>query len=362
MLTMKLAGFDIYRYTLPFTQPVILKGERLDSREGLLISLTDETGKSGWGEISPLPGFSRESLQDAEHQLYKLASSFVGATLPKDLSFSSHRGLPPSVRFGFELASYNLYAKSQGETLPELLSESPGKSVALNGLLSGSGELVIEEARRMRDAGYEAVKLKVGTREVTEDAELVEAVVEILGGDVALRLDANRAWSFEEAVDFFRATSTLRFEYVEEPLAEPAELPRLVEEYGVPVALDESLVGMEAEELENHRCARAVVLKPTLLGGLSRALGMSREAERLGIVPVVSSAYETGVGTGALISLSASIGGGKIPAGLDTYRRLKEDVIDPALDLSNPHVSVSQVSAPRALNHERLKHVYSSET
>lgn len=356
MLAMKLAGFEIYRYTLPFTQPVILKGKRLDSREGLLISLTDETGKSGWGEISPLPGFSRESLQDAEHQLYELTSSLVGSPISED------RDLAPSVRFGFELAIHNIQAEAQGKNLPNILSDIPGASVALNGLLTDSGELVIEEARRMRDAGYEAVKLKVGMREVMEDAKLVEAVVEILGGDVALRLDANRAWSFEEAVDFFRATSNLRFEYVEEPLAEPAELPRLVEEYGVPVALDESLVGMEAEELENHRYARAVILKPTLLGGLTRALGMSREAERLGIVPVVSSAYETGIGTAALISLSASIGGGKIPAGLDTYRRLKEDFIDPALDLSNPHVSVSQVSAPRALNHERLEHIYSSKT
>lgn len=356
MLTMKLAGFDIYRYTLPFTQPVILKGKSLDSRQGLLISLTDETGKSGWGEISPLPGFSRESLQEAEHQAYELASTLAERPISED------RDLPPSVRFGFELAIHNIQAEAQGESLPEILSDIPGASVALSGLLTGSGELVIEEARRMRDAGYEAVKLKVGTRGVMEDVDLVEAVVEILGGEVALRLDANRAWSFEEAVGFFRATSNLRFEYVEEPLAEPAELNRLVEEHGVPVALDESLVGMEPEELGKHRYARAIVLKPTLLGGISRTVGLAKEAERLGVTPVVSSAYETGVGTAALISLSASIVGGKIPAGLDTYRRLKEDVLDPALDLSKPHVSVSQVSAPRALNHERLEHIYSSKT
>ena len=359
---MKLAGFDIYRYTLPFTEPVILKGKRLDFREGFLIKLTGETGVSGWGETSPLPGFSRESFHAAGRQLYGIASASVGSPMHKDRYLPEDRGLAPSVCFGLGLASYNLYAKSQGKTLPEILSENPGKSVALNGLLSGSGEPVFEEARRMRDAGYEAVKLKVGTREVLDEVDLVWAVAEVLGGNVALRLDANRAWSFEEAVDFFRAASGLRLEYVEEPLAEPEGLPRLVEEYSVPVALDESLVGMEAEELGKHRYARAVVLKPTLLGGISRALGLAREAERLGITPVVSSTYETGIGTAALISLSASIGGGEIPAGLDTYRRLKEDVFDPALDLSTSHVSVRQVSASRALNHERLEHVYSSGT
>ena len=331
--------------------------------------MTDETGVSGWGEASPLPGFNRETLDEAGRELYELASSSMGSVLerggilpdgPLDRSLDN-REPAPSARFGFELAAWNLYATSQGKSLPETLSEDPGASVALNGLLTGSEERVLEEARRMLEAGYEAVKLKVGSREVSEDAELVDAVAEVLGETVALRLDANRAWSFEETVDFFRATSGLRYEYVEEPLAEPAGLSRLADEYGVPVALDESLVGMEPERLREHRYARAAVLKPTLLGGISRTLSFAREAGRLSIVPVVSSAYETGVGTAALISLSASIGGGRIPAGLDTYRRLGADVLDPALDLTVPRVSVRETLGRRTLNYRRLERIYSSE-
>ena len=245
--------------------------------------------------------------------------------------------------------------------MPELLSEEPVASVALNGLLLGSREKILDEAYQMRDTGYEAVKLKVGAWGVACDAEIVKAVAEVLGNDVALRLDANRAWSFEEAVDFFHASSGLSFDYIEEPLAEPDGLARLAGEYGVPVALDESVVGMRPEELQKHRYARAIVLKPTLLGGISRTLGLGREAERLGILPVVSSAYESGIGTSALISLAASIGNGSIPAGLDTYRRLAMDVFEPTLDLSNPRISVEQVAMHRYLNHELLEHVYSSE-
>ena len=357
---MKLAGYDIYHYKLPFTEVVTLKGKRLDHREGLLVKMTDETCESGWGETSPLPGFSQETLEEAGDQLHELASAFIGITLPEDWSLPEDPDLAPSVRFGFELAAYNINAK--GKILSELLSKNPGTSVALNGLLAGPEELVLEEARRMRDAGYGTVKLKVGTQEVGDDAGLVVRVKEVLGGGVALRLDANRAWSFEEAVEFSHATSGLRFEYVEEPLADPSKLPRLVGEYGMPVALDESLVGMEPEDLREHSYARAVVLKPTLLGGISRALGFAREARRLGIVPVVSSAYETGVGTVALVSLAASIGGGEVPAGLDTYRRLAEDVFGPTLDLSNPYVDVRQVSRTRVPNYECLELAYSSET
>lgn len=363
---MKLAGFGIYRYTLPFTEPVILKGARFHSREGLLLELTGDTGTSGWGETSPLPGFSRESLDEAGYRLHELALSFVGSTpsvgypLP-DAPLSRElddRELSPSVRFGFELAAWNLYAASQGKALPEVFSERPGTMVSLNGLLAGPGEWVLEEAHRMRDAGYAAVKLKVGSRGLREDTELVVAVAEVLGDSVALRLDANRAWRFEEAVDFCRVVSGLRYEYLEEPLAEPAGLPRLSEEYGVPVALDESLVGMEPEDLRGHRYARAVVLKPTLLGGISRTLRLAREAERIGILPVISSAYETGVGTSALISLAAGIGGGEIPAGLDTYRRLAADVYERSLDLTAPRIDVRRIFDSRVPDRSRLERVH----
>ncbi|MGB3681294.1 MAG: o-succinylbenzoate synthase [Rubrobacteraceae bacterium] len=373
---MKLAGFSIYRYTLPFNEPVTLGGARFESREGLLLELKDAAGAKGWGETSPLPGFSRESLEEAGHRLYELATYFVKNAGPLENPLSKglfSEGLkdtrmPPSVRFGLELAVLNLYAASQGKTLPEVFSGEPGTTVALNGLLAGSRDRVLEEARRMQKAGYAAVKLKVGSRNVREDVETVRAVSEVLGEGVDLRLDANRAWNFEEAVEFCRATVEYRYEYLEEPLAEPfaeplagrARLRRLAEDYGVPVALDESLVGMEPGELRGHGYARAAVLKPTLLGGVSRALRLAREARRGGILPVISSAYETGVGTSALISLSAGIGDGDIPAGLDTYRRLEYDVYEPGLDLAAPSVDLQQVFDGRVPDLSRLERVYRS--
>jgi o-succinylbenzoate synthase len=106
------------------------------------------------------------------------------------------------------------------------------------------------------------------------------------------------------------------------------------------VALDESLVFMQPEALEDHGYARAVVLKPTLLGGISRTLRFARFAARLGLRPVISSAYETGVGTSCLAALAAGVGGEDVPAGLDTYRRLAEDVLRPRPELAVPRVDV----------------------
>ena len=349
----RLIGFDLYRYKLPFSEPLELKGTLLRYREGLLMELqADEGGELGWGETSPLPGFSRESLEEAAEQLGDLASSVMRCEVTDDWiapdgDFSREldsMALAPSARFGFELALWDLYAALRGRSLVDLITSHPRASVPVSALISGPPATALEEARRARSAGYEAVKLKVGARAVEEDIELVRALNEELGDAVALRLDANRAWSLEEAERFARGTGGLRFEYVEEPLEDSTLLPALARDHGVPVALDESLAGMEPEALEDHGYARAVVLKPTLLGGISRTLRFADLASRLGMQPVISSAYETGVGTAALVALAAGIGEEEVPAGLDTYHRLAEDVLRPPLDLPAPRVDVRAVA------------------
>jgi O-succinylbenzoate synthase len=347
MATAKLSGFDLHRYELRFSEPLTLKGMVLRHREGLLLELTGEGGVVGRGETSPLPGFSRESLDDAAEQLRGLASSMVGREVTDDWvdptgDFNREldsMDLAPSVRFGLELALWDLYAASRGRLLAELVTPHPRTTVPVSALISGPPGEALEEARRVRSLGYEAVKLKVGARAVEEDVELVHAVSGALGDAVALRLDANRTWSLEEAERFARGTAGQRFEYVEEPLADPAQLPAFARTRGVPVALDESLAEIEPETLEEHPYACAVVLKPTLLGGLSRTLRFAKRASHLGMKPVISSAYETGIGTAALVALAAGVGE-EVPAGLDTYRRLAGDVLRPRLDLPAPRVDV----------------------
>ena len=108
---MKLAGFDLFEYELPLTQPIVTKDETLSNRRGFLIKLSTDSGVIGWGEIAPLPGFSRENLSSVKQQTLKLKSTLIGSNLPDDLTPRgkgwSHWKLPddlaPSVRCGLEL-------------------------------------------------------------------------------------------------------------------------------------------------------------------------------------------------------------------------------------------------------------------
>ena len=55
----------LYSFSLPMEAGVVLRYQRLKTRDGFLVCL-EQNGKQGWGEISPLPEFSHETLEQAQ--------------------------------------------------------------------------------------------------------------------------------------------------------------------------------------------------------------------------------------------------------------------------------------------------------
>lgn len=338
---------ELFRYRLPLTGPIALRHATLSERTGFLIRLTDD-GEEAWGEAAPLAGFSRETEAEVLDSLKALrASGDVGET-----ALGAH---PSSARFAVECAVLDLQAKREGKTMAEALRPHPAPQLALNALVTTSGEEAVEEVHRLFEAGYRAVKLKVGRSGVEDDIRTVQCIQLGLSVDVKLRLDANRAWSFEEALRVAAGIDSTAIEYVEEPLAEPECFGELVRSTGMPVALDESLVGLKPEDLSDHSYARAIVLKPSIGGGLQWATQMARKAKELGMTPVVSNAFESGVGLRAHVALAAAVA--PAPAGLSTYHHLADDVYSERLPLEGPAVDVAEILAPRTPDLHKLERI-----
>lgn len=342
---MRIVHSEIVPYRLPLAEPVVWNGERRDHRDGLLLRLWDDEGRAGWGDAAPLPGFSRETVGDAETALRALLPALDAVDLdPRDLlqprggfhTALDAAGLPSSARFAVDLALADLAAEDLGRTLPQALHPDPAVVLPLNGLLMGDREAAVAGAGRLAAEGYAAAKLKVGRQSVAADAETVRAVREALGGAVALRLDANRAWSLEQATDFAGSIAGVALDYVEEPTPDAADHPALWLDTGLPLALDETLQE-PGGEAHLRGWAAAAVLKPTLVGGLMAALRLAAAARAVGVRPVLSASFESGVGLRGVAALAAATGAE--PAGLDTYRWLAEDVLPP-LPFDRPRVDV----------------------
>ena len=56
---------QVYRWQIPMDAGVVLRERRLKTRDGLFVHLR-QGEREGWGEVSPLPGFSQESLEEAQ--------------------------------------------------------------------------------------------------------------------------------------------------------------------------------------------------------------------------------------------------------------------------------------------------------
>ncbi len=343
---MEIASVTGFRYRLPLRAPLRLGAHTIAAREGLLVRVTVATGGAGWGDAAPLPGFSSETLDEAAEALDAAASALRGRAVEEALAYVAAEGATPSVRFGLELALFDLRAQAAATPLPAVLGPAPRSVVSLNGLIAETGPAALAAAERLPAAGYRAVKLKVGRQAVADDAALVRRVKARLGA-AALRLDANRAWSLDAARAFAEAVADVPIAYVEEPLADPSALPTLAAETALPVALDERV--QEGARPAAPPYARAVVLKPP-----------AAEAVAVGATPVLSAAFESGVGLRGLVALAACLGADDVPAGLDTYRRFSADVLRPRLPLSGPRVDVAAVmAADRTFNPDVLSHASS---
>ena len=331
---------SVHPYRLPLTAPLVFAGARQAERMGALLRLESLDGYVGWGDAAPLPGFSVETAAEAAGQLQDLTAWAEHHTFARwDDPALGGLALAASARFALELALLDLAAQRSGHTMVHHLHPRPAAVLPLNALLV-LGDDLLADAERLVGAGYRTLKLKVGRRAVADDVDTLRELRRRFP-DVALRADANRAWSWDEAARFADAVQPLALEYVEEPLADASLLERLCRETGLPIALDESLAAAAMATDDVPGWTAAVVLKPTLLGGLARSVRLARAAQAVGAQAVWSSAFESGVALRGLVAGAAATGAA--PAGLDPYRRLAADVLAPRLPLEWPTVEVENV-------------------
>jgi len=245
-------------------------------RQGLLMH-----GPAGWGEFAPFPEYA-----PAEASRW-LAGAIEAAWV----------GWPTAVR----------------------------ESVPVNAIVPAVAPDVAAEL--VLAAGCSTAKVKVAQpgQRLADDVARVQAVRDALGADAAIRIDANGAWSLEQAVEALTALERFDLQYVEQPCATLVDLTALRRLTGVPVAVDEGLRrAHDPSAVAGLRAAADVlVLKVAPLGGVAPALAL---ADAYGLPAVVSSALDTSVGLAAGLALAAALPELPYACGLGTATLLSADV------------------------------------
>ncbi|MFV1980883.1 MAG: o-succinylbenzoate synthase [Rhodothermia bacterium] len=313
-------------------------------RHGRLVGLTSASGVTGWGDAAPLPGFSMDTVEDID-QSWPLVTKHLNR-LGGDGNDGDDGGdvfdrLPPALVFALEQALFSIEAQTHNRHPASLISSEYRRRIGINGLIDCAPEEAGKMSRALIQAGCSCIKLKVGHWPAPAGPAVISEIRRSIGPGVELRLDANRAWSLDKAVQFLDGLAESDIAYIEEPLADSADLASLASQTSVALALDESLATIEPGGLSEWSFAGCVVVKPTILGGIRRSLEFAREASTMGMTAVVSSAFESGLATLWLVALGASPLFDET-AGLDTGRHLESDILSPRLQLGfNPEVAVT---------------------
>jgi len=291
-------------------------------RASHIITLQGDSGVRGQGEAAPLPGFSPDSLEACGRALEALDLNGIAGHFPPHQDLIGELGraslrLPPNLpaaRAALEGALLDLWARAAGVPAWRLLmrAKSTPSARAVAALLSGEPEQAVSQALAARARGITTFKFKIG-RPGALDRELaaVRALRTELGASCRLRLDANGALSLADARRYLPRFAAFELEFIEEP-CRPDELSKL-HELGLPYALDESL----ATGAQPRRGDSAVILKPTLLGGVSSCVAWAHAAHAVGAEVILSHAFEGSLGLGLSAALALSIGSETKAHGLD---------------------------------------------
>lgn len=332
---------------LHFRQPAGTSRGIYTSRRSWFVTLSDGEGHKGIGECAPLPNLSCDDIPDYAEKLTGFCQTFCekfntspSGILPAPsapLTPCSNENamrlldqLPlrafPSMRFGLETALLNLFAGS-----PVLFDTPFGRGeegIPINGLVwMGSHDEMMTRIEEKLKAGFRCVKLKIGAIDFEQELDLLSHIRRHYSREqIELRVDANGAFSAEDALQKLERLALYDIHSIEQPIRQGqwSDMAFLCRESPIPIALDEELIGVNDPQTKAQLLdiikPSYIILKPSLHGGMSGTIEWIDIAKERGIRSWITSALESNIGLNAIAHLTAYVYGKHItmPQGLGT--------------------------------------------
>lgn len=313
------------------SEPLVGGAAGLCERTFAVLRLMRNDGTTGLGEASPLPGYSPDSIEEVSEELQRLAHEPIRANPlagPRELlaeTFAAHPLRHPSSRLALETAMLDWLGHTRGKPVHQILAgDVAPQAVPIAELVTEAPGAWPARVDALLGDGATHLKLKIGSDLDAEVAAL--RAIRLAHPTVPLRLDANRRISVEALRRHAASLEALELELIEEPVA-PEDWPAALG-LPLPFALDETLrdEDLSRRVLESGK-VRAVVIKPTVLGGLRASFEVAERAAAHGAEYLVSHTFDGPIARAVTAELALALQT-KLAAGLGWH---------PALALWPPH-------------------------
>jgi len=307
------------KYVLNFKNPSGTSRGILRTKETWFLVL-EQKGKVGYGETGLFRGLSIDDVPNYEEKLSWVCKNInlgVKKLLIETVCF-------PSIQFGLEQAFLSLKSNNPFELFPSKFTKS-NASIPINGLIwMGDKSFMKSQILEKLKAGFSCIKMKIGAINFDTEVSLLKYIrKEFSASDVELRVDANGAFSPNEALDKLQVLSALNLHSIEQPISQGQikEMAELCLKSPLPIALDEELIGVfssvKKREIIKTIKPHYIILKPSLVGGFSGTKEWIDVAEENNVEWWITSALESNIGLNAIAQFTYILDS-KLPQGLGT--------------------------------------------
>lgn len=295
--------------TFHFKRPSGTSRGVLTEKHAWFISLSNSENPTviGLGECSIIPGLSPDFVDFEQYE--NKVKSCCDQINSSAFTFESIESLCaeivefPSIVFGIETALLDLRDGGKSLFYETSFTRSETK-IPINGLIWMGDEAFMQaQIEDKLQEGYRCIKMKIGAIEFDKEFAILESLRKRFPADqLTLRVDANGAFSVNEALERLKQLSTLEIHSIEQPIQvnQWEAMAELCQKSPLPIALDEELIGIHELEAKRNLLETIqphyIILKPSLHGGISGTKSWIEIAEKLNIPWWITSALESNVG------------------------------------------------------------------
>jgi L-alanine-DL-glutamate epimerase-like enolase superfamily enzyme len=285
---------------LPLKHRFTIAHQSREVQETLIVRL-EEDGLFGLGEstTNPFYGITLDNMREA---LEKFKPVLLGGkwNTPAELWELGKEVFRdnPFAQCALDQAAWDLYTKKQGKKMYEYLDLNPQRIPTTNFTIGI--DTVEKMCAKLREVNWPIYKIKLGT---DQDLEIVRELRK--NTNSIFRVDANCAWTVDQAISYSEELALLGVEFIEQPLAKD-NLEGMREVFAhskLPLIADESCIS-EADVDKCQGRFHGVNIKLVKAGGITPALRMIQQAKALGMKTMVGCMTESSVGISAIAHIA----------------------------------------------------------
>ncbi|MVO09958.1 o-succinylbenzoate synthase [Flavobacterium sp. TP390] len=307
------------KHILTFKRPSSTSRGVLTEKETWFLILK-ENDRIGIGECGILRTLSVDDRPDYEQKLQWVCENIH---LGKDQLWDALLEFP-SIQFGVEMAFLSLASKTPFELFPSEFTLGL-KKMEINGLVwMGEEAFMKAQIEEKLTQGFRCIKLKIGAIDFQKELGLLAFIRNHFDDKtVEIRVDANGAFSLNDALSKLNQLAEYELHSIEQPIAKnnTDSMSELCKTTPLDIALDEELIGVFGIAAKTNLLKKIqpqyIILKPSLIGGFKGTLEWIAIAEEMNIKWWITSALESNIGLNAITQFTYTLQN-PLPQGLGT--------------------------------------------